>query len=547
MLSRLLPRINVRLPVTVLQQSHRAFSASNFLYAPQADVAAIEQWKQKHNINVSSNCDFEPEPILDFGDLALPKIVLEQLKRNSIIEPTPIQSMGIAAGVAGKDIIGISRTASGKTLAFLLPAIIDILERGDGQGSPTALVMLPTRELAEQVESIARQYMKPLGLNSVLTVGGVGRGPQLRTIQRGVNIVIATPGRLNDFINSREIDVSSVRYLVLDEADRMLDMGFEPQIRQVVRNMKGKRQTQFYSATWPKEVQRLALDLCGEEHVHVTVGSTQLSANPNVKQTVTVVQDYEKEEKVASLMQYIVEQKKEQKTIIFTKTKRAADQVARQLDRNIGARSLHGDKSANDRRRILADFRAGKITALVATDVASRGLDVPDVNFVINYDFPTNIEDYVHRIGRTARGGDKTGVSVTFFTRDDAALAGKLVTLMEKSGQEAPDELKKLVGQRGSDQKRNRYRTSSYDEAYGGHNQSGYGRREQRDSNTNHRRRNNRWEDDYSEDSEYRDYGSNRGGGSRGGYGGNRRGGGGGGYGGNRRGEGRGGGYDDRW
>ena len=132
--------------------------------------------------------------------------------------------------------------------------------------------------------------MKPLGLNSVLTVGGVGRGPQLRTIQRGVNIVIATPGRLNDFINSREIDVSSVRYLVLDEADRMLDMGFEPQIRQVVRNMKGKRQTQFYSATWPKEVQRLALDLCGEEHVHVTVGSTQLSANPNVKQTVTVVQ-----------------------------------------------------------------------------------------------------------------------------------------------------------------------------------------------------------------------------------------------------------------
>ncbi|XP_073182455.1 probable ATP-dependent RNA helicase DDX17 isoform X2 [Lepidochelys kempii] len=351
------------------------------------------------------------------------------------------------------------------TSHYLLPAIVHInhqpyLERGDG---PICLVLAPTRELAQQVQQVADDYGKCSRLKSTCIYGGAPKGPQIRDLERGVEICIATPGRLIDFLEAGKTNLRRCTYLVLDEADRMLDMGFEPQIRKIVDQIRPDRQTLMWSATWPKEVRQLAEDFL-RDYVQINVGNLELSANHNILQIVDVCMESEKDHKLIQLMEEIMAEK-ENKTIIFVETKRRCDDLTRRMRRDgWPAMCIHGDKSQPERDWVLNEFRSGKAPILIATDVASRGLDVEDVKFVINYDYPNSSEDYVHRIGRTARSTNK-GTAYTFFTPGNLKQARELIKVLEEANQAINPKLMQLVDHRGGGGGggggRSRYRTAA--------------------------------------------------------------------------------------
>ena len=257
--------------------------------------------------------------------------------------------------------------------------------------------MSPTRELAQQTEAVSRRFGSALGLNTVCVFGGASRNFQINQLRKRVDLVVATPGRMIDLLECGATDLSQCSYVVLDEADRMLDMGFEPQIRQVLKEVSTDRQMLMWSATWPKEVRNLANDLANRESlVHLNIGSTELSANKNIEQEIVVSSN--SNEKKNKMVELVGEISPEEKVLIFASTKRTVDFLETLLVRNgIKAMGIHGDKSQNARDRTLFNFREGRRNVLVATDVASRGLDVDDIKLVINYDFPGNIEDYIHR------------------------------------------------------------------------------------------------------------------------------------------------------
>ncbi|XP_025038363.1 putative ATP-dependent RNA helicase DDX17 isoform X2 [Pelodiscus sinensis] len=390
---------------------------------------------------------------------------MDVLIDQNFTEPTPIQCQGFPLALSGRDMVGIAQTGSGKTLAYLLPAIVHInhqpyLERGDG---PICLVLAPTRELAQQVQQVADDYGKCSRLKSTCIYGGAPKGPQIRDLERGVEICIATPGRLIDFLEAGKTNLRRCTYLVLDEADRMLDMGFEPQIRKIVDQIRPDRQTLMWSATWPKEVRQLAEDFL-RDYVQINVGNLELSANHNILQIVDVCMESEKDHKLIQLMEEIMAEK-ENKTIIFVETKRRCDDLTRRMRRDgWPAMCIHGDKSQPERDWVLNEFRSGKAPILIATDVASRGLDVEDVKFVINYDYPNSSEDYVHRIGRTARSTNK-GTAYTFFTPGNLKQARELIKVLEEANQAINPKLMQLVDHRGGGGGggggRSRYRTVS--------------------------------------------------------------------------------------
>mmetsp|Transcript_7812 Transcript_7812/g.14974 ORF Transcript_7812/g.14974 Transcript_7812/m.14974 type:complete len:389 (-) Transcript_7812:5850-7016(-) len=340
--------------------------------------------------------------------------------------------------------IGIAQTGSGKTLSFLLPALIHIndqppLKRGDG---PVALVLSPTRELAMQTHKECERFSRPNNIYSTCVYGGASRVPQQRELERGAHIVIATPGRLIDFLDSRVTNLKRVTYLVLDEADRMLDMGFEDQIRKILSRIRPDRQTLMWSATWPKEVQYLARDFL-RNPTHIQVGSLELSANHNIRQKIEIVEESEKLPLLKRILKDIMEPTT--KVVIFAETKRGCEALCRELQNDrLPAASLHGDKPQRERDYVLRDFRSGRVSVMVATDVAARGLDVKDINYVINYDFPNQVEDYVHRIGRTARAG-ATGTAITFFTRSNARLVHDLVNVLKEANQPVPEGLYNML------------------------------------------------------------------------------------------------------
>jgi len=391
-----------------------------------------------------------PKPIQSFEELQLPDYLSQVIRRMNFTEPTPIQAQGFSLALSGRDVVGIARTGSGKTISFILPACIHIneqppLQRNDG---PIALVLCPTRELAIQCQTVAAQFGSTTRLRSTCIYGGAPKGPQIRDLERGSEIVVATPGRLIDLIEMRKINMTRVTYLVLDEADRMLDMGFEPQIRLIIEQIRPDRQVLLWSATWPKEVRKLAEDFV-KDYVQVNVGSQHIHANHNILQIVDVCQDYEKERKLLTLLEEIMGEK-ENKTIVFFETKRKTDDVTRKLRKDgWPAMCIHGDKSQSEREWVLKEFRSGKAPILLATDVASRGLDIPDISFVVNFDYPNSGEDYIHRIGRTARA-ERTGTAYTFFTNGDSKNAAELVSVMEEAGQTVPPKLQSLAGSSGS-------------------------------------------------------------------------------------------------
>lgn len=404
----------------------------------------VQQWRASKEITIQGMN--VPKPICRFEEGGLPDYLIDTIRRQNWTEPTAIQAQGLPIGLMGRDCVGIARTGSGKTVAFLLPALIHImnqppLQRGDG---PICLVLVPTRELAQQAATWAETFGTPCNIRHCCVYGGAPKGPQLRDIERGAEVVIATPGRLLDYLEARKVHLRRTTYLVLDEADRMLDMGFEPQIRKIVDQVRPDRQTLMYSATWPKDVQHLAEDFL-KDYIQINIGSLTLHANHNIKQIVDVCQDYEKEFKLQKLLEDMANEK-ENKTLIFVETKRKADDLTRRMKRDGWPVScIHGDKSQQERDWVLKDFRNGRSAILVATDVAARGLDVDDVKYVINFDYPSSSEDYVHRIGRTARA-NKEGTAYTFFTTDNMKNAKDLLNVLEEANQEVNPALMQLAG-----------------------------------------------------------------------------------------------------
>ncbi|KAL8465573.1 hypothetical protein ACS0TY_034890 [Phlomoides rotata] len=401
-----------------------------------------------------------PKPIRMFHEANFPEYCLEVIARLGFVEPTAIQSQGWPMALRGRDLIGIAETGSGKTLAYLLPAFVHVsaqprLAQGDG---PVVLVLAPTRELAVQIQEEAAKFGSHANIRSTCIYGGAPKGPQIRDLKRGVEIVIATPGRLIDMLEAQHTNLRRVTYLVLDEADRMLDMGFEPQIRKIVSQIRPDRQTLYWSATWPREVETLARQFLRNAY-KVIIGSADLKANQSIQQIIEVMTDMEKYNRLIRLLKEVMNGSK---ILIFVETKKGCDQVTRQL-RMDGwpALSIHGDKNQDERDWVLAEFKSGRSPIMTATDVAARGLDVKDIKFVVNYDFPSNLEDYVHRIGRTGRAGAK-GTAFTFFTHGNVKHARELIKIMQQAGQIVPPQLAAMSRSGGSDMGGKHCRVTSF-------------------------------------------------------------------------------------
>ncbi|PKY01504.1 ATP-dependent RNA helicase dbp2 [Aspergillus campestris IBT 28561] len=403
----------------------------------------VDEFRKKHECVVQGP-DI-PRPVETFDEAGFPQYVLSEVKQQGFERPTAIQSQGWPMALSGRDVVGIAETGSGKTLSYCLPAIVHInaqplLAPGDG---PIVLVLAPTRELAVQIQTEMTKFGKSSRIRNTCVYGGVPKGPQIRDLSRGVEVCIATPGRLIDMLEAGRTNLRRVTYLVLDEADRMLDMGFEPQIRKIISQIRPDRQTCMWSATWPKEVRQLASDFLND-YIQVNIGSMDLSANHRITQIVEVVSDFEKRDKMIKHMEKIMETKTN-KVLIFTGTKRIADEITRFL-RQDGwpALSIHGDKQQQERDWVLNEFKTGKSPIMVATDVASRGIDVRDITHVLNYDYPNNSEDYVHRIGRTGRAG-ANGTAITFFTTDNSKQARDLITILTEAKQQIDPRLAEMV------------------------------------------------------------------------------------------------------
>lgn len=416
------------------------------LYHEHEDVKArsaedIVAFREKKKVNVEGNA--LPRPITTFEEASFPEYVLAELKKAGFPSPTAIQSQAWPIALQGRDLIGLAQTGSGKTLAFLLPAIVHInaqpyLETGDG---PIALVLAPTRELAVQIQQECAKFATSSKVKSTCIYGGVPKGPQVRELRAGAEIVIATPGRLIDMIDSKVTNMQRVTYLVLDEADRMLDMGFEPQITNIVRQIKPERQTLLWSATWPSEVEAISAQLL-RNPCKVTIGSLELQANHMIKQSFDFITEDGKYDQLCRLLEREMDGSR---VLVFCETKRGCDEVTRKL-RQEGwpALSIHGDKSQEERDWVLAEFKSNRHPVMLATDVAARGLDVKDIKCVINYDMAHSAEDYVHRIGRTGRAG-ATGSAYTFFTPANARLAKQLKGILEEAKQPVPAQLAKYA------------------------------------------------------------------------------------------------------
>ncbi|KAG4395654.1 hypothetical protein GLYMA_19G006000v4 [Glycine max] len=430
---------------------------------------SAESYRHRHEISVTG--DNVPPPLASFGSTGFPSELLREVQNAGFSAPTPIQAQSWPIALQGRDIVAIAKTGSGKTLGYLIPAFIHLKRSGNNSKmGPTALVLSPTRELATQIQDEAMKFGKSSRISCACLYGGAPKGPQLRDIDRGADIVVATPGRLNDILEMRRISLNQVSYLVLDEADRMLDMGFEPQIRKIVNEVPNRRQTLMFTATWPKEVRKIAADLLVKP-VQVNIGNVdELVANKSITQHVEVLPPMEKQRRLEHILR---SQDQGSKIIIFCSTKKMCDQLARNLTRHFGAAAIHGDKSQAERDHVLSQFRTGRSPVLVATDVAARGLDIKDIRVVVNYDFPTGVEDYVHRIGRTGRAG-ATGLAYTFFGDQDAKYASDLIKVLEGANQKVPPELRDMSSRSGGGMGRSRRWGSG---GRGGHGDSGYGGR----------------------------------------------------------------------
>jgi len=385
------------------------------------------------------------QPFTTFNSCQFPKPIMASIYNLGFAAPTPIQAYCWPVSAQGRDLIGIAKTGSGKTLAFLLPPFTKFLGQRPDRG-PSMLVMAPTRELACQIQTEAERFGRRLGVQSVCVYGGAPRGPQLREMRQGRHLIVGTPGRLNDYLEGGQLNLECCTHLVLDEADRMLDMGFEPQIRTLIQAIPPNRQTMMFSATWPREVRHLAQDYL-HSPVYIQIGSHEATANKDIKQEVVIVRS--QREKQDKLREILSTTDPTDRCIIFVNTKRMCDQLAQELryDR-ISCVAIHGDREQWERDQALNAFKTGRSPIMAATDVAARGLDIKGVKLVVNFDVATSAEDHIHRIGRTGRAGIP-GLAVTFLDHKEGKQAREVMATMQKVGQPIPPELGDLARSAG--------------------------------------------------------------------------------------------------
>ncbi|KAF9921196.1 DEAD-box ATP-dependent RNA helicase [Linnemannia zychae] len=456
-----------------------------------------------------------PEPIQSFTSPPMDPLLLENIELAKYTQPTPVQKYSIPIVAADRDLMACAQTGSGKTGGFLFPILSELFKRGptpipDNHGMgrsrkayPSTLILAPTRELASQIWEESRKFSYRSWVRSCVVYGGADIGQQLRQIDRGCDMLTATPGRLVDLIERGRVSLANVQYLVLDEADRMLDMGFEPQIRRLVEkeDMPGvnDRHTLMFSATFPRDIQHLARDFL-RDYIFLSVGRVG-STSENITQKIEYVEDVDKR---SVLLDILHSQPKGDigLTLIFVETKRMADSLSDfLLGQNFPATSIHGDRTQSERERALDMFRSGRCPIMVATAVAARGLDIPNVTHVVSYDLPTDIDDYVHRIGRTGRAGN-VGLATAFLNRGNKGIVRDLIDLLKEANQEVPDWLETLV------------RESSYNSSSRGRGR-GRGRGGPQSGSRDYRKYGNN--DSWGPNSNYGSYGRGYGGGGGGG------------------------------
>nr|WKC16024.1 ATP-dependent RNA helicase DDX4 [Engraulis japonicus] len=392
-----------------------------------------------------------PPAIMTFEETKLCESLIRNVSKSGYVKPTPVQKYGIPIVRGGRDLMACAQTGSGKTAAFLLPILQTLMADGvaasafSEQQEPEAIIVAPTRELINQIYLEARKFAHGTCVRPVVVYGGISVSYTIREVCRGCNVLCGTPGRLMDLIGKEKVGLSKVRYLVLDEADRMLDMGFEPEMRKLVGSPgmppKEQRQTLMFSATYPEEIQRMAADFLKTDYLFLAVGVVG-GACSDVEQQVLEVNQFSKRDQLLELLKATGTER----TMVFVETKRKADFIATYLcQEKLPTTSIHGDREQREREQALADFRTGKCPILVATSVAARGLDIEHVQHVVNFDLPNNIDEYVHRIGRTGRCGN-TGRAVSFFDPEaDTQLARSLVKVLSGAKQTVPDWLEKVA------------------------------------------------------------------------------------------------------
>ncbi|MDR2431322.1 MAG: DEAD/DEAH box helicase [Candidatus Margulisbacteria bacterium] len=355
-----------------------------------------------------------------FGDLKLNPILLNVLDANKWLIPTPIQARAIPTALQGRDVLGIAQTGTGKTLAFGLP-IVNALPATQGN----ALILVPTRELAEQVAQTMAIICRPFRMHTCLLIGGASMNIQLQNLRRSPRVVIATPGRLIDHLQQGTIRLHNVKYLVLDEADRMLDMGFEPQIRKILETVPTERQTMLFSATMPPEIRRLTRKYMN------TPETAEVAPAGTVAELVEQELYLASREQKKNLLKKLLAESSGP-VLVFVRTKRMAAQLARNLHKEFAVAEIHSDRSQGQRRTAIEGFKSGRYRILIATDIAARGIDVKDIQLVINYDLPDEADNYIHRIGRTGRAGS-TGKAVSIATPEQGKIIKDIERLLKKS------------------------------------------------------------------------------------------------------------------
>ncbi|KAG5418297.1 DBP3 [Candida metapsilosis] len=432
-------------PVSNNSSSSGYTQSSKLTNTPQS---AIDEFLSTNEVTIEDPQHLNYRPILSFDQIKLDETIASKLTK--FAKPTPIQSISWPFLLDGKDVIGVAETGSGKTFAFGVPAINNIITRGSTKDL-SVLCISPTRELALQIYDNLQELTANTPISCVAIYGGVSKDDQVRKIRSGANVIVATPGRLVDLINDGAVDLSSINYLVLDEADRMLEKGFEEDIKHIIGSTNGEdRQTLMFTATWPKEVRELANNFM-HSPIKLTIGDRdELSANKRITQIVEVLDDkFQKESKLISLLnkyQRNAKDGEENKILVFALYKKEASRIESLLHRNrFKVAAIHGDLSQQQRTQALNSFKSGECNLLLATDVAARGLDIPNVKYVINLTFPLTIEDYVHRIGRTGRAG-QTGIAHTLFTEDEKHLSGALCNILRGANQPVPEQLLKFGG-----------------------------------------------------------------------------------------------------
>jgi ATP-dependent RNA helicase RhlE len=366
--------------------------------------------------------------MITFKELNISEPILKALINKKYETPTPIQEQAIPAALNGQDLLGIAQTGTGKTAAFAIPIIQQLNQPQPNQQKREikALILTPTRELAIQIDECFRDYANYTNLRHTVIFGGVGQQPQVEALKRGTDILIATPGRLLDLINQRYITLGHIRHFVLDEADRMLDMGFIHDIKRLLPMLPKRKQTLFFSATMPPAIANLSKSIL---HNPVKVEVTPVSSVVNtIDQQLYFVEKPEK----SNLLITILEKEQDKSTLVFSRTKHGADRIARVLNKKgIGCEAIHGNKTQGARQRALTNFKSGKTRVIIATDIAARGIDIANLEMVINYDLPDVAETYVHRIGRTGRAG-KSGTALSFCTQEEHVMLKDIQRLTGK-------------------------------------------------------------------------------------------------------------------